>query len=56
MKKAAFGLIKTGVVLGVGAGLPGGVAVGNMAAFMPAAGTTLGAGMAVGMLGKLGKK
>ena len=56
MSKKAIGLMATGVVLGVGAGLPGGAAVGNMAAFMPAAGTTAGAGMAIGMLGKIGKR
>ena len=56
MKKTAIGLVSTGVVLGVGSGLPGGAGVANMAAFMPAAGTTAGAGMTIGLLKKLGKK
>ena len=55
-KKAAMGLMSTGIVLGIGSGMPGGAGVASMASFMPAAGTTAGAGIVVGMLGKLGKK
>ena len=59
MKKAAFGIVKTGVILGAGASITSGagaVGIGNMAAHLPTAGTVAGSGVVLGMLKGLGKK
>lgn len=59
MKKAAFGIVKTGVILGAGASISSGAGatgIGNMAAHLPTAGTVAGAGAVVGMMKGLVKK
>ena len=59
MKKAALGMITTGVILGAGASMTsGGAATGisNMAAAMPAMGTMHGASASLKILKGMGKK
>ena len=59
MKKAAFSIVKSGVILGAGAQIvSGGAATGlsNMAASLPAAGTIHGAAYSMKLLKGIGKK
>lgn len=59
MKKAALGMVSTGVILGAGASMTSGasaVGIGNMAAAMPTMGSVLGASESIKLLKGMTKK